>query len=312
MLSRFLLRGYWLRFLRKRLDTTDTSKFFSTLWPQGYPHSNYLHLWMRAPNGASHTYATARIEAAVKLAQARNGLFDIFYHIATSYRYIQKGRQVEQDAAFLPGVWLDLDSKSGKSIKWLAEWAEGLLHAKPSMIVVTGHGIHPYWLFNAPVKADKTLLTNWHTWAAHEAELVGFAFDNTSELARVLRVPGTLNIKSDPVECFLAQVNNVRYDVSEIPQMVPEYPKFQPTNMTSHNKVRQGNRNNTLHKAVCSHVARIGGTIEQAIGYAIYWNNYWSEHPEDERAVLSTARSAWHFIQERNAREERLDKLYES
>jgi hypothetical protein len=69
----------------------------------------------------------------------------------------------------------------------------------------TGNGAHAWWLFKEPLVFDSgeernaaaDLVARWQTLLRLNAASRGWAFDRLSDLARVLRIPGTLNNK-DP------------------------------------------------------------------------------------------------------------------
>ncbi len=116
------------------------------------------------------------------------------------------------DVAALPGVWLDVDvgqagHKKGNLPPDL-ESATGLLAAvplAPTLIVHTGGGLHAYWLFDQPWRLDDAgraaaarLVEQWQKPFRALARQAGWDVDATHDLARVLRVPGTLNHKHTP------------------------------------------------------------------------------------------------------------------
>jgi putative DNA primase/helicase len=75
----------------------------------------------------------------------------------------------------------------------------------PSIVIDTGHGLQPYWLLSEPwlfesdAERDEAqdLLRRFHATLLAAAKARGWTIDNTSDLARILRVPGTTNLK-DP------------------------------------------------------------------------------------------------------------------
>lgn len=116
------------------------------------------------------------------------------------------GRGTEEDATRLSALWADLDVKPGacKNIK-VAHAIIGDLTAavgtRPSAIVDSGHGLHPYWpLVDGWVRNDDTgpqraLIRRWGRLVAAVANDHGAQVDSVYELARMLRVPGTFNCK---------------------------------------------------------------------------------------------------------------------
>lgn len=97
----------------------------------------------------------------------------------------------------IPGVWADFDVKPGQadafqSVEELDVYLETL--PEMTMRVDTGSGgVHGYWLFAKPLEdmgMAQRLLTGWHAFLVEKA--VGKHVDNVQELARILRVAGTV------------------------------------------------------------------------------------------------------------------------
>ena len=73
---------------------------------------------------------------------------------------------------------------------------------RPSIIVHSGHGFHAYWLLKEPVRAEEgaaRLARCWGATIAAHAQSLDYIVDSVWDLARVLRIPGTINHKADPV-----------------------------------------------------------------------------------------------------------------
>ena len=97
----------------------------------------------------------------------------------------------------------------------------------PSVEVDSGHGLHAYWLFREPwtiaEPKDSTRL---------EATLKRLSTalntdPSTSELDRVLRVPGTWNHKAPPAPVRLLSLHpERRYGLLDIEDVLPELPDF--------------------------------------------------------------------------------------
>ncbi|MCM3724583.1 hypothetical protein M3226_02555 [Neobacillus cucumis] len=146
-------------------------------------------------------------------------------------------RGKNEDVLFLPGVWVEIDLNGGvhAADKLPSEEdAQVILNTfplKPSIIIHSGGGLHCYWLFQEPfrIQSDQEmhvvgrLLENFQRVFIQLAKLKGFHIDNTSDLARVLRVPGTFNLKSrnnpKPVTIQLFEPNR-RYSIFEINKVI--------------------------------------------------------------------------------------------
>ena len=107
----------------------------------------------------------------------------------------------------LSALWADLDVCAGKCATLdVAHTIIGDLTAtvgtRPSVIVETGHGLHPYWpladgwITNGDIGPARALIRRWGRLVAAVANDHGAQVDNVYDLARMLRVPGTFNNKA--------------------------------------------------------------------------------------------------------------------
>lgn len=152
-----------------------------------------------------------------------------------------KKRGTNDNAIALPGLWLDLDCSEGvhkanedptKQLPTFKDARELLkeLPLQPTMIINSGGGLYPIWLFNTlwvfnndeERKKAAQLVKRFETvimaWLNHK---YGYHLDGTSDLARLLRIPGTLNRKREPAPCVeIAEQNQGRYDVQQFERMI--------------------------------------------------------------------------------------------
>ena len=143
------------------------------------------------------------------------------------------------DMLAMPGVWCDLDVLAGRHHKW--HDPEGIitlpatvddalnltddLGLKPTAVVLSGGGAYAWWLFNSPLifatKAERDegdrLSRAFNMTLIELGRRRGWHVDNTSDLARVLRVPGTVNRKREPVPVRLVECHpERRYTPAEL------------------------------------------------------------------------------------------------
>lgn len=133
---------------------------------------------------------------------------NVYYGVTT--RKNKSGK--EADVLHVPGLWLDIDPKH-------ATYEEAMqvvksLPTPPTAIVSSGNGIHAYFKFNEPFevvddnsfKFIKELSLKLHIFAKA---------DNTADLARLLRVPNSMNVKSlmDAKLCSLVEFADATYSI---------------------------------------------------------------------------------------------------
>lgn len=122
----------------------------------------------------------------------------------------------------IPALWLDIDLATGvhasTALPGSVEDVEHLLKEAlpgrpPNVLVHSGGGIHAYWMFARPwffnSEQDRLnarqQLRALHAHVQKAAAQHGWKLDNVSDLARMLRVPGTYNAK-DPAAPKLVEI----------------------------------------------------------------------------------------------------------
>lgn len=121
-------------------------------------------------------------------------------------------------------VFADIDQKDFSSPAAFKQYIK-TLQPEPSVIVFTGNGIHAYWLLDEPfpVYGNEAALVRaqqlQYAWIDYTKSDQG-----AKDLARVLRVPGSLNWKSDPPERtrFLKQNMSLTYTIDELEAYLPQ------------------------------------------------------------------------------------------
>ena len=107
------------------------------------------------------------------------------------------------DVTRIAALYADLDDKDGDPYDALHK-LEAVV-GKPNWIVQSGHGLHVYWLTDSheaweDMPRALPLLRSWKTFLA-----LSGADTQASDPSRILRVPGTFNHKSEPVEVVLIE-----------------------------------------------------------------------------------------------------------
>jgi len=206
---------------------TDPRTFLRSLFAEK-PHEAYVLIWTLADK-RSHWFR--EIDRAAEFVESARGR-DIYVGVGLSPQDFGPSRRCPSDRVLgLAGFWADLDLKSEAHVKTkLPASIEEALSVIPSamsptVVIATGNGVHAWWLFKEPLVFDTSeerraaagLITRWQTLLRLNAAAQGWAFDRLSDLARVLRIPGTLNNK-DPKNPKLVSVHSNggrRYNLSD-------------------------------------------------------------------------------------------------
>ena len=143
----------------------------------------------------------------------------------------------EPDIIGIPALWADVDifhaAHAKQNLPRTAQEAYTLIpeFLPPSIVVHSGHGLQFWWLlrecwyFDTPEEKRRAqeLLTRLQGLIRQRAQSQGWHVDSTQDICRVMRLPGTLNIKipSEPVWAQVIESGDARYDPSEIDEVLP-------------------------------------------------------------------------------------------
>lgn len=162
----------------------------------------------------------------ISIFEQSEGQNDFYFRLCPMKDVPGKGRGKADDALMVPGFWLDVDcgeKNNGKSYfpnKTAAvEWVRDTFGRWLSAIVDSGNGIHAYFKFDEPVEYSETIALRSKHFQHWAAELCPFDIDITSDLARVLRVPGSKNGERTVQVIFMDE--GKRSGLSDIVDMLP-------------------------------------------------------------------------------------------
>lgn len=194
---------------------------------------SYLSLWNRH-SGASEHVPTVDPERAARVAVGWSELGqDAYYGVAL--RSADLGpykRGSARNTCAIPGLWLDVDiAGPAHAAQDLPPSAEAALEAltaglpfEASILVDSGYGLHLYWLFETQVfyataeqREKLTKLSKFFNKRVAELfERRGWKLDDTSDLARVLRIPGTRNHKQPVPRPVIGAASGARHALEDI------------------------------------------------------------------------------------------------
>jgi hypothetical protein len=151
------------------------------------------------------------IDAVVKIAQQLSQYKTNVYYAVGTYGTDRKQPKAKR------ALFVDLDPKGyptkKEQVQALAAWCRTTAFPAPSIYVDSGNGIHCYWCFDRDLP-----VAEWRPLAeALKSRCLGAGLKIdptvTADAARILRMPGTMNVKGDtPVACRTLKNIGIKYD----------------------------------------------------------------------------------------------------
>lgn len=131
------------------------------------------------------------------------------FYIGVAPRTKKSG--TKEAVAKVQALWADYDADKLDDDKEAARASARLLMPPPSFVVDTGYGYHAYWLLDTPAGPSEAE-------EAMRAIRIVTNGDNVCDASRIMRLPGTWNIKKDePVECTIVEAHpDLRYALSDL------------------------------------------------------------------------------------------------
>lgn len=182
------------------------------------------------------SFPTTDIDAAVRRAEELDAVkpLGVYVRMTTLAAPLGRGqRGGNADSLALPALWADIDiaGSAHKDGNLPPSWedAERVVATSglpaPTVTVDSGHGMYPVWLLDpAPVlTADDLddaarLSADWQRVIAAASARLGYHYgEGVGDLARVLRLPGTVNRKAGTEKlCRLTGGGGARYSLTEL------------------------------------------------------------------------------------------------
>jgi len=210
-------------------------EFLNQLW-QYKPDEQYILIWT-LPDKRSRWFTS--VPDAAEYVAGVNGSKDVYVGLGLAGKdYGPTRRCVSGEVTGIAGIGSDFDLLSEahgkKALPRTVQEALSILPPgmEPSFVVLTGNGLHCWWLLKEPcmleTDAERSdtarVVARWHTLLRLRAAARGWAYDRLSDLARVLRIPGTVNHKdpAHPKKVTLLSASGRRYNLSDFEEYLDE------------------------------------------------------------------------------------------
>lgn len=181
--------------------------FVGALFGKTLPSGLHVALWSKE-TGSRYLSEPAEVGEST-------GLPDMYIAACLTSRKVGKNkRPTAAEAAGMPGVWADIDvvggpeqpanKRAAPDREKAMEVAESILD--PTIVVDSGYGLQAWWLFDdvhlmstkEEREAAARIALGWQTLLRFQANARDFSIDSTHDLARLMRLPGTINDKGPP------------------------------------------------------------------------------------------------------------------
>ncbi len=202
--------------LESEKQVAEKQTFLKTLF-KTKPDEQAILIWIKK-NKLSKYFHNADEATAYAIEQSQYG--DVYFGVCTvSGTFADNSANVKKRATSFevvgcPALYLDIDYGNTHQKKNLPLTEQdaialiALMPTEPTFIINSGNGLHAYWLFDKLVLINneeiRTLLQalskDWNHLLINKGKDFGYSIDSVYDLARVLRVPGTLNHKSLPLK----------------------------------------------------------------------------------------------------------------
>lgn len=218
----------------------DALKFFDELFSAAIGDGTKMTVWTHKNGEAGPVMYFESTESAAEYADSVKDANVYFGLGLTKAILSEKKRPSSALVCGIPGFWIDIDiachgaHKAG-NLPASQQDAEELIlatlprHMPPTILAHSGHGLHAYWLFKEPWMFETD---DERSLAAHmlqrfvlsfkfHAAMRGWKLDSVFDLARVLRVPGSINHKVPgmPMTCRVISIKpDLRYNAEDFEQ----------------------------------------------------------------------------------------------
>jgi hypothetical protein len=192
----------------------NTKEFFDAIF-EWKEKDEYILIWS-ITQGKKISRYFKDTEGAAQYALSLRDKSEVYFGLCPGREEKTKyERYTANEVSSLHCVWLDIDLYSPAHSKRrlpvdmndVSKVFERI-RFNPDIVVDSGHGLHCYWLLKEPVPIHNVtdninVGDTMHDWMDHMKDVFaefGWEVDSTCDLSRVLRVPGTLNHKLNPVK----------------------------------------------------------------------------------------------------------------
>lgn len=196
----------------EQVQAVSTTGWLQRLYAQCDP-DGWLTLFSIDRASGVHHVDWAKVsqpEELARIALYRSATCCVWFGVATRHHQLNDGKRGGVgDCEQIPALWVDIDvagpnHKTSLPLPPTIEAALNLIKSfplLPTAVIRSGGGLQAYWLLTEPAANDQgtqTLLAAWGSTWAELGRRHGWHVDNVFDVARIMRLPGTTNRKTEP------------------------------------------------------------------------------------------------------------------
>lgn len=226
-------------------------QFLDTLFGTALESQAYHILVWTMPDKRSHWCRT--VDSAVETVDRLAGDHCCYVGVALSPEAFGPSKRCPAGkTAGIVGLWADIDIAHGVHQKQNLPRTDqdalkliDRLGLKPTLTIHSGHGLQAWWAFKEPwiFEDDQdrnraaTLAKRWNDTVARRAQEYGWKVDSVHDLARVMRIAGTVNRKGDPVPVSIIEDTGARYGPEDFTDLLMDPDQLLPCNVGSFSNI---------------------------------------------------------------------------
>lgn len=213
------------------MNTVFVTDFIDKLYRKSIPESSQILIWT-LPDKKSYWVDDDAGKILTLAEQLVKETKDVYIGVGlapSGLKGTQRAR-IDQINA-IPAFWLDIDFKDPVHVKKnLPSEIEAKIfirdevHPSPTFIIHTGHGYHLWWALDKPYlitnndhRVDiQNRVSEFTGEIKIKMQAHGWTLDSTFDLSRVLRLPGTVNFKNEPLDVKIEQFNELYYKLEQL------------------------------------------------------------------------------------------------
>jgi hypothetical protein len=214
----------------------EALRFFEEMFGAMLSDGIKMTVWTPRDGATSKTAYFEQVEAAAQYADSIKDTNVYFGLGVTKADLPENKRPSALQICGIPGFWIDIDiadsgAHKASNLPQSQQDAEELIssaiprHMQPTILTHSGHGLHAYWLFKEPWIFESeeeriqaaSLMQRFVLSFKFHAAMRGWKLDSVFDLARVLRVPGSINHKVPgmPMTC---RIISIKSDMAYLPE----------------------------------------------------------------------------------------------